>query len=722
MSFDGASLSTAVVSWLMTYALHAAVLLAVVAVASACGLRRRPDLEEAAWKIGLVGALASSALALALAGVPALPAGDVEVASAQAARVQAAGTAGGSPPAGSAARRGRANAERVVFEMPLPAPTATAPLAVGRPNGAELDWRPAGWLVGVWLAGAALLLARLAVSWLALRRRLAGRRLLRAGRLRRLLDALLARAGRRRPVTLSASEQIELPFAVRREICLPSRLLRELEPDEQESVVAHELAHILRRDPLWLLAGRVLGVVFFFHPLVWLAARRLRQLAELRSDDWAAAATGRPLTLARTLTRVAGWGRTPLAASAAMAGGGSSLETRVTRLLSAERPAGGGAARRWLAAVGVAVLAGLVLWAPRVSAAGESRGTVPAPPAPPAAAPAPEAPAAAAPVVPPGAPAAPLLPRIAPLRPSAPGAPGSPAAPAPPLPALAVPAPGPVGLATAPRIGPLDIAIEPGVFGGVLPGMAVAPGIPPELAAGPLVGVELPVLAPVAVDNERLRELSARLAEESARLAAESARLAGAAVDGSELVRQVRERQQALAAEMLRTSQQFSREIAAAQEEAQRAVEEALRELRPEIERLAADGQLTAEERLRLDELRRELAPELEKLRRDLRPEIERLQRELRQELRPELERLRGELAPELDRLRQELRPELERLKQELAPELEKLRRELAPELERLRAELAEHAAERETLRAEVERLRRELAEQGERRGEPEQP
>jgi hypothetical protein len=50
---------------------------------------------------------------------------------------------------------------------------------------------------------------------------------------------------------------------LRAEVCVPERALTELAPDELRAMLAHELAHVVRRDPLWLaLAGvleRVLG-------------------------------------------------------------------------------------------------------------------------------------------------------------------------------------------------------------------------------------------------------------------------------------------------------------------------------------------------------------------------------------------------------------------------------------------------------------------------------
>ena len=85
-------------------------------------------------------------------------------------------------------------------------------------------------------------------------------------------------------------------------------------------VIRHERAHIERRDWLWQAFAQIMTAVFWFHPLVWLAAVRLRQEAEHAADD-ATLATGvqapdyadRLMAVARQLS-----GRSP--APAAVAG------------------------------------------------------------------------------------------------------------------------------------------------------------------------------------------------------------------------------------------------------------------------------------------------------------------------------------------------------------------------------------------------------------------
>ena len=80
------------------------------------------------------------------------------------------------------------------------------------------------------------------------------------------------------------SEFIRSPFVlglIRPQIYLPFSL----EPQEVRYVIAHEQAHIHRKDHWWKFFGFILLTIYWFHPLLWLAYYLLCQDIELACDE-----------------------------------------------------------------------------------------------------------------------------------------------------------------------------------------------------------------------------------------------------------------------------------------------------------------------------------------------------------------------------------------------------------------------------------------------------
>jgi Zn-dependent protease with chaperone function len=76
-----------------------------------------------------------------------------------------------------------------------------------------------------------------------------------------------------------------------------------LTPSEVLAVVAHEAHHQARRDPLRLLAGRVLSAGLFFLPVLGRLHDRYESLAELAADDAASAEPASRRALASALLK-----------------------------------------------------------------------------------------------------------------------------------------------------------------------------------------------------------------------------------------------------------------------------------------------------------------------------------------------------------------------------------------------------------------------------------
>jgi beta-lactamase regulating signal transducer with metallopeptidase domain len=121
-------------------------------------------------------------------------------------------------------------------------------------------------------------------------------------------SAAMSKLSFRKYVKLIESSCVTAPFTIRTfcpVILLPSHH-RELFTDtELTSVALHELAHVQRKDPLLFSLISIIRAVFFFHPLVWLAAHRVSLLAELACDDRVIESSGEPIAYAKTLTRLA---------------------------------------------------------------------------------------------------------------------------------------------------------------------------------------------------------------------------------------------------------------------------------------------------------------------------------------------------------------------------------------------------------------------------------
>ncbi|MGB6363490.1 MAG: M56 family metallopeptidase, partial [Thermoanaerobaculia bacterium] len=353
----------------------------------------------------------------------------------------------------------RSLAPTPVVAQPADATPAVAP---GTPLPTSQPPQPVAWTVaisGSWLGVGIVLCLLLGFSYLRLAYRLRGRTEISSGRLPRVLARLLGEISR--PIRMTTTHRLRIPIAkgvIRREICLPRRALNDLTPEQQETLLAHETAHLLHRDPFWLAIARFVESLFFFQPLNRLARRRMQEISEFRCDDWTVERTGRPLTLARCLTEVAGWNvgaAAPLPAPG-MAQDTSGLGSRVRRLLDRDYPQPREEQPRWLRPVLAAVLLVVVVSAPGISLAGGEEEPPPEPP------PAPERPVAEAdePPAPPSAPAtvAPVV--AATPTPVAILAPVPVVAPAPA--AMATPAPAPrLALAAAPAAAALPASSAP---------------------------------------------------------------------------------------------------------------------------------------------------------------------------------------------------------------------------------------------------------------------
>jgi heat shock protein HtpX len=159
-----------------------------------------------------------------------------------------------------------------------------------------------------------------------------------------VVDRICALADMPKPKVAVADSDVPNAFATGRNqkaavVCATTGLLRRLEPDELEGVIAHELSHVAHKDVAVMTIASFLGVLaglitriglwsslgrssrdpgtqmaIILIPLVsavvyaisFLLTRMLSRYRELSADRSAALLTGRPSSLASALTKITG--------------------------------------------------------------------------------------------------------------------------------------------------------------------------------------------------------------------------------------------------------------------------------------------------------------------------------------------------------------------------------------------------------------------------------
>jgi beta-lactamase regulating signal transducer with metallopeptidase domain len=244
---------------------------------------------------------------------------------------------------------------------------------VGPPHKPRRSASPDGGIAGLGclLLGWILLsLGRLSMKSLTLRRTLARCRPIN-GPPRRLLNELFSRG---HDVRLLASNADTGPFACgihRWTIVLPEGIEQQLSPAELKGLLAHEVAHLVRRDPVWQWLGELLCTCLAFQPLNFLARRRWQQATELLCDDWAVNQRISATTLAECLTRIAEWrlNRREAAIGLAAVGHPAMLTQRIEWLLRPRLVTESGRSRRSMLATLTLCVTGLLvgIHGPRLS-------------------------------------------------------------------------------------------------------------------------------------------------------------------------------------------------------------------------------------------------------------------------------------------------------------------------------------------------------------------
>lgn len=142
-----------------------------------------------------------------------------------------------------------------------------------------------------------------------------------------------------RAVRVAISSRITVPMmmgALRPIILLPVSAVSDLNMDELEAILLHELAHIKRHDYLVNIVQSAIEAIMFFNPFVWLASRVVRREREHCCDDMVLAYSSSPFPYARALAQLEayrGAGRLSIAAT----GNSNQLFNRIKRIIEMKR-------------------------------------------------------------------------------------------------------------------------------------------------------------------------------------------------------------------------------------------------------------------------------------------------------------------------------------------------------------------------------------------------
>ena len=405
--------------WTLTDAAVRATALLGIAGALAFFLRHRcAALRHAVWALGLGGALAMPLSGMLMPSVPmpvprvladALPVLATDPRAAVSGPVSPTSVTLGVDPAGTAAGPGEhwsnARADLAAEDPtaaeptaagPTPAPGASEPTAAG-PAPASETWSglpqaatppPAAArtlvagsvLLTLWGLGAGAFAALLLAGAWSTRRLARDAAPVRSAEWTDTLRQVREGLGVRRPVRLLRSGHAVMPmtWGWRRPVVLVPAAALAWSSERRAVVLRHELAHVRRGDVLTQLLARWTCAVYWFNPMVWFAAYRLRMECERACDDAVLRLGTRASDYASHLLDIARDHQAPgLRAPAAVAMARTSrLEGRMRAILD---PKITRAARRSSGVVTAALLAAAALAVSAATPVAQDRAAPPAP-------------------------------------------------------------------------------------------------------------------------------------------------------------------------------------------------------------------------------------------------------------------------------------------------------------------------------------------------------
>lgn len=171
------------------------------------------------------------------------------------------------------------------------------------------EWKLAyaGWIASFYFIGVCLQIVSLIIAWFRTRSLGKAEPLFEDSVWIEKLNALRRQLQIVKHVSLHVSERIKVPVTagfIKPIILLPVAMVARLSPEQVESILLHELAHIKRLDYLWNILQKVIESILFFNPFVWLIVKEIHKEREYCCDEIVVSKTSDPLTYAKALLQL----------------------------------------------------------------------------------------------------------------------------------------------------------------------------------------------------------------------------------------------------------------------------------------------------------------------------------------------------------------------------------------------------------------------------------
>lgn len=220
--------------------------------------------------------------------------------------------------------------------QPFPQPISPAGHAAAVASPAQwIGFVPAV-LAGLWLCGFIAVLVRWCVRWRQMARLAADSVPVYAGREVEALRRAETNAELQQAISLRTSPRAIEPgvFGILHPVLLwPAGISAHLDDAQVDSIMAHEVEHVRRRDNLTSAVHMLVEALFWFYPALHWTGSRLMEERERACDEKVLEMSARPETYAESILKVCAFCLEPPAPCVAGVSG-SDLKTRVLRIMT----------------------------------------------------------------------------------------------------------------------------------------------------------------------------------------------------------------------------------------------------------------------------------------------------------------------------------------------------------------------------------------------------